>query len=508
MLRAMRAARLASSSLFALILFVGAACGEDPTDESSGSDSGLPERNDLDGSSTADATSDLDGGADADTGPLSASYTDFAVNHVLITGQSNSVSNSGTPVLSTTQPFTNLMFDTGVMPMSGCDGNGCTTYQAPTSLVPLVEGDKFFDYAVETAAAGLANEVSHLATTKLGFGENPAYPKKHDVLLSIHGRSGNTYWCLRKGGCNYKPSYLDPFAQGMMEVESGKALSAAAGKTYVVRAVATIHGESDHYSNLSEFPLKASPCGGDNCSAVGDGTVKDYADALVEWQKDYEASIQAITKQKEPVPLFVIQISGWNDQATSKVAQQELDAHVKAPGKVLLVGPSYPIPLDQQDCLHFTNNGARQLGEYFAKAYARVVFEGKPWEPVRPTQVTRNGAVITVKYAVLRPPLVFDTTKVAAAANMGFTFSDDSGAPPAIAANGVSITAPDTIQITLASTPTGGQKRLRYAQNQQPGTCIGTPLGARGNVRDSDDTPSKNGYDLHDWGVAFDVSVP
>src|SRR5207253_2285800 len=68
-------------------------------------------------------------------------YVPFDVNHVLSTGQSNAVANGGTPVLSTSQPFANVMFDTGVMTGGSCDGDGCTTYQKPSSFVPLVEGD-------------------------------------------------------------------------------------------------------------------------------------------------------------------------------------------------------------------------------------------------------------------------------------------------------------------------------------------------------------------------------
>lgn len=479
---------------------------------SSGGSSGSPEDGGKDGASRGDAG---DGGSDAAV-DAATPYVDFDVNHVLVTGQSNAVANSGTPVLSTTQPYTNLMFDTGVMPMKGrpananasCDGEGCTVYETPGSLVPLVEGDKFFGYPVETVAAGLANQVSFLATTKHGLA-------KHDVLVSNHGRSGNTYWCLRKpvapiAGtlntiCNYKTQYLAPFTQGMSEVQSGKALAAAAGKTYAVRAVATIHGESDDYSYANpqsggwEFPLDGH-----------DGTpdaIKDYADALVEWQKDYEESIKAITGQTVPVPLFVSQISGWNHGPYGKVAQNQLDGHVKAPGKVILIGPSYHLALNQSDCLHFTNAGERHLGEYFAKVYARVVIEGKTWEPLRPKTVTRAGNVVTVQFHVPKPPLVIDETLVAAAANEGFTYVDASGAAaPAI--TNVALTGPDTVQITLASAPTGAKKRLYYAMNQVKNTCIGTPQGARGNLRDSDDTPSRNGAPLYNWAVHFDVAVP
>lgn len=476
----------------------GGSSGNPPKDGGNGDGSVVGDAGDGGGDSGFDAG--FDAGLDAGT-----PFVDFDINHVLVTGQSNAVSNSGTPVLSTTQPYTNLMFDKGVMPMKGCNGNGCTLYDTPASFVPLVEGDKFFNYAVETAAAGLVNEISYLATTQHGLA-------KHDVLASIHGRSGNTYWCLRKpvtpiAGtlntvCNYKNGYLAPFTQGMMEVQSGKDLAAAAGKSYVVRAVATIHGESDDYSYASggwEFPLD----GHDGT----DGAIADYADALVEWQKDYEESIKAITGQTVPVPLLVSQISGWNHGPYSKVAQNQLEGHIKAPGKVVLIGPAYHLSLSQSDCLHFTNTGERHLGEYFAKVYAHVVIAGKTWEPVRPKTVTRVNDVITVQFHVPKPPLVIDETRVAAAANEGFTYVDSTGASaPAI--TNVAITAPDTVQITLASAPAGTNRRLRYAMNQVQNTCIGTPQGARGNVRDSDDTPSRNGSPLYNWAVHFEVPVP
>ncbi len=489
--------------------------GSTSSSSSGGTSSGEPPKDAgaTDGSSSGDAGTDggdagddaaVDGGSDAGV-DAGSPYVPFDINHVLITGQSNAVSNSGTPVLSTTQPYTNVMFDTGVMPMKGCNGNGCTQYDAPAALLPLVEGDKFFNYAVETAAAGLANQASFLATTKYALAG-------HDVLVSNHGRSGNTYWCLRKPVaaianttntvCNYKNGYLAPFSQGMMEVQSGKDLAAAAGKSYAVRAVATIHGESDDYSYASggwEFPLD----GHDGTNAA----IADYADALLEWQNDYETSIQAITGQTVPVPLFVSQISGWNHGPYSKVAQNQLDAHVKAPGKVVLIGPSYHLALNQGDCLHFTNAGERRLGEYFAKVYAHVVFAGKTWEPLRPKSVTRTNEVITVQFHVPKPPLVIDEALVAAAANEGFRYVDASGAAaPAI--TGVAITGPDTVQITLASAPTGANKRLYYAMNQVKNTCIGTPSGARGNLRDSDDTPSRTGTPLYNWAVHFDVAVP
>lgn len=427
---------------------------------------------------------------------LSPTYQHFDINHVLSTGQSNSVANSGTPVLSTTQPYANLMFNVGVMTASGCNGDGCTGYQTPGSLVPLVEGDMFFNYNVETMSSGLANQITKRSREVYLVGQ-PVGRTSHDLLVSLHGRSGNSYYCLRMGGCPWlSASYIKPFTDGMNQVRDAKALAAAAGKTYVVRGVTTIHGETDHYS--PGFPIAGT-----------DGTpnkITNYSDALLEWQADYETQVKAQTGQALGVPLYLAQMSSWTNTAASAVANLQLDAHTRAPGKVVLVTPGYPLAF-AGDCIHYTSHSNRRLGEYFAKAYLAQVLEGRAWEPLRPLSVVRNGAILTVKFKVPVPPLVLDTTQVTNPGNFGFRYTDGSGAAPAISS--VVVSAPDTVTITLASTPVGTNRRLTYAQNAPaPNACPGPTQGARGNLRDSDATPSQYGYALQNWAVHFDVVVP
>jgi hypothetical protein len=205
--------------------------------------------------------------------------------------------------------------------------------------------------------------------------------------------------------------------------------------------------------------------------------------------------------------MLISQLSGWNDLRTSKLAQMQLDAHLRAPGKVVLVAPGYALSV-REDCLHYDSAGERRLGEYFAKAYAKIVFAHEAWEPVRPTTVTRNGNVVTVKFLVPKAPLVLDTQRVTDPGDYGFEVVDNGGAA---SITNVAVTAPDTVTITLASAPSGNGTRVRYAQNQPIGSCIGPgttyPGGARGNLRDSDDAPSESGSELFNWSVAFDVAV-
>lgn len=432
------------------------------------------------------------GGGGADAEPPPVPYEHFDVNHVLSTGQSNSVAHEGRPVLTTTQPYGNLMFDVGVMTSGDCDREGCRRYERPSRFVPLVEGDSFW-WPVETMSSGLANQVSKIAVEQRGMGS-------HDVLVSLHGRNGLTYWCMRKGSCNWlDPSYLVAFDEGMKQVEDGKRLAEAEGKSYVVRAVTLIHGESDDYAyatGTQEFPNDGT-----------DGShksVTSYADGLLEWQRDYEAGVKAITGQSIDVPLLVSQFSGWNDIATSAVTQFQYEAHVRSEGKVVLVTPAYTMDWDV-DCRHYSSHGERQLGAYFAKAYARIVLEGRRWEPVRPREVELEGSTITARYHVPVPPLVLDTERVVDPGDYGFEVVDEAGARLPIAS--VALAGPDVVTIELAAAP-AGKVRLRYAFTGTPFTCPGPTVGPRGNLRDSDTTASEYGYELFNWGVHFEVPVP
>lgn len=463
----------------------------DPTNPGSSSGGG-GSSNGASGSSANGSTSSggasSSGGIDPDP-PVP--YQHFDINHVISTGQSNSVAHEGRPVLSTSQPYSNLMFDVGVMTSGTCDRQGCRVYQKPTGFSPLTEGDTFW-YPVETMSSGMANEVTKLATTVHG-------KASHDLLVSLAGRNGLTYWCLRKGGCDFlDQSYLNAFDENMKQVEDGKAIAAAKGKTYVVRAVTVIHGESDDYAwatGTQEVPLDGT-----------DGTpnkINTYADGLLEWQADYEAGVKTRTGQTIAVPMLISQHSGWNDVPRSMVTQFQYEAMVKSNYKITIVTPGYPLEWNG-DCRHYNNHGERHLGEYFAKAYTRIVIEGKKWAPVHATTATIAGNVITAKFHVPVPPLVLDTTYVVDPGNYGFEVADDAGNELPISK--VELAGPDTVKVTLANAP-AGKTKLRYAFKTIPQSCPGRFAGARGNLRDSDTTPSQAGYPLYNWGIHHEVPV-
>jgi hypothetical protein len=376
------------------------------------------------------------------------------LHHLLITGQSLSMG-AVSEVVSTTQPYSNVMFNTGVR------AGG----QNLTSFVPLVE--QFVAGEGETIASGFANLVTETtggATTGIRS------------LASAHGIGGQPYTVLRKGTAAY--------ANGMAQVTAGAMLAAAASETYTVRAVAVIHGESDHGGGNQSYDLN-----------------------LLEWQSDYEADVRALTLQTAPVPMFTDQMSSFTalGAATSTIPIQQLAAAAARPDRIFIVAPKYMLGY-VADGVHLTGDGERMLGEYYAKAWHRVLVEGEPWVPLSPREVQREGAVITVDFNVPAPPLVLDTTLVTDPGAFGFAFTDTSGASPTITS--VELVDEDTVSITLSAAPTGGNKRLRYAMTGNVGAAAGPTTGARGNLRDSDATPSLAGYALFNWCVHFEQAVP
>ena len=103
---------------------------------------------------------------------------------------------------------------------------------------------------------------------------------------------------------------------------------------------------------------------------------------------------------------------------------------------------------------------------------------------------------MTIRYHVMHPPLVLDTTLLTDPGNYGFQYRDDGASPPEITS--VALAGTDGVAITLSGPPNPGA-RLVYAIGQ---------LVPRGNVRDSDPTLSRHGYPLFNWSVSFDEAVP
>lgn len=449
---------------------VASACGGDDKAGSSasggsstgGASNGSTSSGGSSGSTSSGGTSSSGGPDDAgaaDDGGLAVSFNPYDINYILSTGQSLSVGAQGSPVLSTAQPDGNLMWNTGVIA-----GNANLT-----SFVPLVEKGN------ETMSSALVNHISDDARTSFGL--------SHVLLLSAHGVGGQPYAKLKKG----EP----PYANGMAQAKAAVELAKAQGKMIVVRMVTNVHGETDHVQQN-----------------------KNYRANIAEWQANYEADVKAMTGQTEPIPMLHTQMHSWTRyqpggapapfSSTSRIPIDQLAEHVASNGKTVLVGPKYQVEY-VADGVHLTNRGYRHMGEYYAKAYRQIVLRGKKWEPLRPISVTRNGATITVKFLVPVPPLKLDTELVTNPADFGFELAGDGPVPNI---ESVDVAGPDTVTIRLDKAPTGNNLRLRYAFTGTPGADGGPKTGARGNLRDSDETRSLYDFKLYNWCVTFDEALP
>jgi len=274
------------------------------------------------------------------------------------------------------------------------------------------------------------------------------------------GANGLCYSVLKKGGSG--TNYADSIAALNYSVANPPS-----GKTGIkVRAILVVHGE----------------CSDNN-----------YKNDLLQWQTDYQADCQAATGQSDLVPMF---ISEWEAGNFLHI----YGAYLANPTKNVLVGPKYF--LAHSDSLHLTSPAYLTLGEYYAKAYWQHVILGVPWEPLRPTSVSRSGAVITLTYNTGRVGnLVFDTTTVTQLpdGNYGFTYTDNATGSIHVQSVAITDAANGIVQVTLTGNPGAGGGFFSYAAVGTSGQ--GPVTGQRGCLRDSDPAVSRTGTPLYNWAT-------
>lgn len=293
-----------------------------------------------------------------------------------------------------------------------------------------------------------------------------------DTILIHNGVGGYSYDQLKKGTAPWVT-----FSR-MVEAAGARQLDAQ----YLGMVI--IHGESNYSDSLAT-----------------------YMAHLEEWRTDGQAKLYASTSWRGTLHAYLSQPSSWTDAVfgltTSGVPYAMVQVAHDHPELFTLVGGQYQYPYC--DIHHPSNVGQRWLGGQIGKVMAwEYNHPGQQWKPVQPKTVSRVGAVITIDFDVPVTPLQFDTTTVNNPGNYGFSYTDDSS-PPAISS--VVLTDADTVTVTLASTPTGANKRIRYAYTSTVPSNAGPTSGPRGNLKDSD-TSTWEGQALENWCVHFDEVVP
>jgi hypothetical protein len=389
----------------------------------------------------------------------------------LIIGQSNAEGMESYPLINDLSNPNAWTFAMG--------GNGSRIDDPAISPMPSSPLSSFVPLTEATAPSGVPNTTQ---ATAFSLKTSDSYSMLGNSAMPLFfvntGQNGLAYNNLQKGTAAYNA--------GLSVIQAAYNLAA---KPFIIGCIIVSHGESD----------QANP---------------QYGQNLIQWQKDYQADIQAITKQVQPIPFIMTQTANWQANGTGGVATPTAaaliaNACIANPGVLINAGPSYQYPYFTGDGLgiHFNGYGQSWRGEMSAKAYRKYLQSGD-FQPLRPLTAQRTGAQILVTFLVPVAPLVIDTVHVVPPTNFpgsmyGFEFVDGSATPPTI--TNVQITSPTQVTITLSAAPTGATPTLRYAWTGIVNNYSGPTTGPRGNLRDSDPMPSLRTFTLANWCIAFSM---
>ncbi|RQS39768.1 hypothetical protein DIE01_16285 [Burkholderia sp. Bp8990] len=391
------------------------------------------------------------------------------VNHTQTYGQSLSIGAHGTPLISVTQPYSNLTFSGGVKAtLAGSVGSN----PGQTGTEPLVEDTYATDVAGsnsgrgETICSSMANGICELLAI-----ENGIAPASNVMFASTAGHGGYAISQLVKG-----QSWYTVFTD---QVRSAHSLIAALGKSHVVSNTNYVQGETD-------------------CDNNTPGTT--YQSALQQLQIDMQTDIQAITGQTAPVHMLIYQTS-YKAAIAPQIALAQL-ALSALQQRIHMVSPCYHLPF-YSDGTHLTALGYYWLGKYFARSQKRLVTDRVYPPYLQPLSVVARGTSVTAYFSVPTTPLVLDSVSLASTTNYGFAIKDDTGTLTLsnIQASGNAVTF--TINRALSTNPV-----LRYGLDYL-GTGLNILNGASGNLRDSTpDTFTLSGVTYPLYHVCPHFSLP
>ncbi len=378
-----------------------------------------------------------------------------AVNlkHIVGYGQSLGLGTDpdGASVITTAPVTGHYMFNGGIRPIYDRVGEtnvNTTIYPGQiSSLVTLQSAASAVDPAVmaETFYPGAA-----LRMTSRG-------------IYSVTARGAFTAAALSRTAANH-------FANTVTAVTAAKDLCDAAGYGYEVGLVDFKQGEADAAAGISKASWKStvSTLRQDlenhfDLAALGSvGTLKMLLD-----QQAMSASTGT-----------------WAD-----IAVAAIELH-RAGGGFYCAGPTYGYQFTAINDVHMTSLTYRNYGEKRGLIFQKLL-DGEGWDPLHIVGVSRSGADIDVTVKVPVPPMVVDTTLIAAVANKGFTYSASGGVSSATIVDDGTGDGFGVIRV-VAATAAGGTLGVAY-NNYDTSGFIGAVSGSRTNIRDSE--PSVSLYD-------------
>ena len=387
-------------------------------------------------------------------------------------GQSLASGSLGTPALSTTQPYNNVMLTPSVS-------------YTNLPVIPLVETSSVsYDgqVNVETTSSSMANYIAAYYI--------PTIPHVR-VGVGLHSLTGTAY-------AGIAPT-TPPYIRGVAQLQSFKTTALTNNWDFSIFGEAFTHGETDYQSGNGTYISDSNP------HSVYEGNLESYQPALL-------ASAQLINPTTATYPLVLSQMNaGW----TGEMAQTQWQACKDNPTTIFCSSPKYFLTAATGN-LHLINTSYKLLGEYYAKAILSVHTTGS-WTPLQMSNSTVLGSVVTVNFNIPVAPLVLDTTLVWPHTNYGFEYFDatSSRTISSVAKSG------NQVNVTLSGAP-GANAWVGYAMTCPAGgvsfcastnhTVAADANYVGGNIRDSDTTVSLSstgtGISLYNWLMSGKIPIP
>lgn len=400
------------------------------------------------------------------------------IKQIIEYGQSLSVGHSALPAISLTQPYLNVMLQSGVRLRPG------DVDYDKTAFAPLVEavGPPVSSNQGETPVTGICNGITRRAIEAGEVAENWV------MCGAAPGRSG---WSVEQ----LSPAPLGTqlaFEKVIELVKDANDLAVSLGKSYSVWAYSWEQGESNYNDPWARTPYQYMQYQ----LALFDRMTVDVMGVTGQLFRPYLFTYQVAAHRRYNRDVMPIALTQW------RISRQRPDVVVAAPCYMFKTAA---------DNLHLTNESSWLLGEYKARAiFKTMVNRSGKWRPLEPVSVDWQPTYIDVKFHVPHGKLVLDTALCAMTENFGFIIRE-ADAPSTIISS-VTVTSFDTVRIALSS-PATSDAVLTYARGK-PGDLAhsGPTTGARGNLRDThgdvDKVMSPTGitYDMHNTCVMFEYS--
>jgi hypothetical protein len=478
-----------------------------------------------------------------------ANTTGTLYHMILGYGQSLSIGQWGGAPISTSQPYSNVMLNSGntaftplieTTPFNGgYFWNSSTIYNYPAvTIVYQAWQAVIASTNIMPPSAGVwASVVTQESPTSSAVNNMTYLDPAHAVagLANNYGVSGFPIANLQRG--------TGPYSALIAGVTAAQNITTAAGDSLVVEGAIFTEGEADCAVNSATYEA-------DN----------------VRLQSNLTTDIQAITGQTTPVRFFYSQTSSVEatscslhncpdgavacvddptGASTPGVVMSQFKLQADHPGLFYLTGPKYQFGYGD-GVQHLDRDGYNMLGAETARILESVITGGNTSAKagVYPASVTRLGNVITATFtspgglglaldtSSLPPPFrngVSDTV------GMGFQFFQTGSSLTDNACGGGScynggITNVGctglTCTITLSGTPAGASQRLAYAFEGTAGAnspqqgCASTATSCNGlatvspsrgalhgNLRTVADYTNLNGATVYHWTPTFNVPV-